>query len=324
MMAQPDPSDKRTGYDDRLRRLAEIELQVRLHRERSAALIAEAKRIVAAVRDARGTRPDRSAAAFGALLAAKEMAERASEAKSELLARVAHDLKQPLQVILGMAEVLGPYVPAERRRVLDRIGAAAIRMNRALDVLLTAAWTESAALQPTIVPVPLDELFAEIERELRPAAESKALRFRARPCRGGVRVLSDAEQLASIVQNLVENAIKYTDRGGILLGCRRRGAGGSIEIRVHDTGCGIAEADIGSIFEAFHRLEPGAGRGVGLGLAIVRRLADALGHELTVRSAPGRGSCFGIVVPIAEAHEHGTPAEATPERPTALARWKSG
>ena len=301
MMAQSDASRNRTTYDAALRQLAEIELQARLVRERSELLVADAKRIIAAVRETNSNRRNRSASTFDAPLAAKEAAERANEAKSELLARVAHDLKQPLQVILGLAELLEPHVAVGGQRLLGRLDGAANRMNRALDALLAAARTDSAAMLPRIAPVPLAELFEEIERDLRPAADAKALTLRTRLCGSELRVMSDGDHLSSIVQNFVDNAIKYTDRGKILLGCRRRRSTGAVEIQVYDTGRGIADADIGSIFEPFRRIAadtPPQGD-VGLGLAIVKRLAETLGHELTVQSALGRGSCFGVVVPIA-------------------------
>ena len=302
MMAQSDASRNRTTFDGALRQLAEIELQARLHRERSESLVADAKRIVAAVRETRSGRPNRSASTFDALLAAKEAADRTNEAKSELLAQVAHDLRQPIQVILGLAELLAPHVAGNGQRLLGRIDDAANRMNHALDALLVAARSDSAVLLPRIAPVPLAGLFEEIDRDLRPAADAKALTLRIRPCGSDLHVLSDGDRLASIVQNLVDNAIKYTDRGKILVGCRRRRAG-MVEIQVYDTGRGIAGVNIGSIFEPFHRIEadaPSQRGGVGLGLAIVKRHADTLGHELTVHSALGRGSCFGVIVPIAE------------------------
>ena len=112
--------------------------------------------------------------------------------------------------------------------------------------------------------------------------------------------LSDREMLATILRNLVSNAIKYTRRGGILIGCRRLGE--ALRIEVHDTGIGIPVHRLDEVFTDFYQLDPKS-EGLGLGLAIVRRTADMLGHRLSVRSIPSRGSCFALVLPRAVADQ---------------------
>jgi signal transduction histidine kinase len=150
----------------------------------------------------------------------------------------------------------------------------------------------AAAVEPASMEIGavLDEVLdAWSERAAR-----KGLRLRVVRSRAIVR--SDPVALAIIVNNLVGNAVRYTERGCILVGCRHRG--GRLVVEVHDTGIGIAAKAIPTAFEQFRQLDPAASEGFGLGLSIVKGLAEQLQHPLVVRSRPGAGSCFAISVPL--------------------------
>ncbi|MBI3516230.1 MAG: hypothetical protein HY060_19535 [Proteobacteria bacterium] len=127
-----------------------------------------------------------------------------------------------------------------------------------------------------------------------PAALAKELDFRM--VASSARVRTDPDMVLTILINLVGNAIKYTDRGRVLVGCRRRA--GRLIIEVHDTGVGIAADHLPAIFEEFRRVEPQRRAGYGLGLSIVRQSVELLGHRVRVRSTVGRGSCFAIELPL--------------------------
>jgi signal transduction histidine kinase len=292
----------RSSQDFLLRRLEELKRQSNLNRERIEVVLAETQRLMAERLTIRQRRADLSTGTLQAILEAKAIAERASEAKSQLLASVAHDLRQPLQVIIGAAAMLERHVAEPERRHLERIDSAAQKIDRALSLLLEARRIETMGLAPEIAPLRLADLLHEIEEQHHPAAEAKGLRLRIVPTTAWV--LSDPKGLASILENLVGNAVKYTDRGRVLVGARRRAD--ALCIEVHDTGRGIPEEEIDTIFEPFRRLDPAQDSGVGLGLAIVRRQAEVLGHRLSVRSSVGKGSCFAVTVPLARGEEHGT------------------
>jgi two-component system CheB/CheR fusion protein len=157
------------------------------------------------------------------------------------------------------------------------------------------------SLSPRPRAVAVNALFDELRDQHEEAARRKHLAFTVVPCRRWIT--SDPELLGSILHNLVGNAIKYTrPGGGVLVGCRtRRGGGGSdrVRLQVWDTGIGIEADRLDAIFDERTRLMPAEASGFGLGLPIARRAAELLGHELTVRSAPGKGSCFTVSVPNA-------------------------
>jgi CheY-like chemotaxis protein len=156
--------------------------------------------------------------------------------------------------------------------------------------------------------VRLRELFDSVLADVDGAAQARGLRLRARD--GGLQVQADPMLLEQIVRNLVGNAVRHTARGGVLLSARRCGRG--VLLQVWDTGVGIPVARQAQVFEAFVQLEPGEGHagGLGLGLALVQRAASLMGTQVALRSVPGRGSCFGLLLPVAG----GLPAPAAPER----------
>ncbi len=231
------------------------------------------------------------------LHAAKNAAEQAHRAKSRFLAHASHDLHQPLQAIgmfTGMLE--RQTQTAKAAALLTDLKAAQRSMRDLLNAILEISKLESGVVSPRPVNLPLSPLLDQLEAEFAGQAESKGLRLRAVPT--GAVVRSDPALLERIIRNLIANAIRYTESGGVLVGGRRRG--GLFWIEVYDTGRGIAETDRRRIFEEFVQLDrPDRDRseGIGLGLAIVERLARLLGHPVAVRSIEGKGTVFSVCVP---------------------------
>ncbi|MEO7009748.1 MAG: ATP-binding protein, partial [Caldimonas sp.] len=226
--------------------------------------------------------------------------EAANAAKTRFLATASHDLRQPVVTIgllVGLVREQVGALPAVRAMV-DRIYDAVGSMEALLNGLMDLSRLEPGTLKPRLQPVPLAWIFDAIGLHEQPAAVLKGLRLRFRPT--DLVVTSDPVLLDQIVRNLVGNAVRYTERGGVLVGARRRGD--TVRVEVWDSGVGIAEDAQARVFEEFMQLaNPGRDRikGQGLGLAIVRRGARALGHPLGLRSRPGRGSCFSIELPLA-------------------------
>lgn len=231
------------------------------------------------------------------LHAAKNAAEQAHRAKSRFLAHASHDLHQPLQAIgmfTGMLERQSQT--AKAMAMLTDLKAAQRSMRDLLNAILEISKLESGVVSPKPADVPLSPLLDQLEAEFTGQAEAKGLRLRAVPT--DVVVHSDPALLERIVRNLIANAIRYTEQGGVLVGCRRRD--GALWIEVYDTGRGIAETDRRRIFEEFVQLDrPDRDRseGIGLGLAIVERLARLLGHPVAVRSVEGKGAVFSVQAP---------------------------
>ncbi|MBU3970763.1 MAG: hybrid sensor histidine kinase/response regulator, partial [Alphaproteobacteria bacterium] len=201
----------------------------------------------------------------------------------------------------------------ETRKLVDNADRSIESAHGLLKALLNLSRLEAGGVRPAVVALSVDALFADIRREFMPLATEKGLRLTVIPSRRWV--LSDADLLRSLLQNLVGNAIRYTDRGGIVVGARR--AADRLRLEVFDTGRGIAEDQQEAIFTEFTRL-PGQGGdepGVGLGLAIVRKVASLLDHPLTLRSTPGRGSVFGVTAPLAEARPPEPTAPGSVEAP---------
>ena len=261
-------------------RVNDLLTQAMAMRHENVELIAELKEQTRAAMEARGA------------------AESANRAKSQLLAAASHDLRQPLHVV-------GLYVSALASRALEPDSAAiVVRMQQSLDVLdgqfgqlIDLSRLEAGALVPQRERVPLAPLLCALAGEFRPQAETKGVRLIAVPTR--LAVDSDPALLGRILRNLIANAVRHTRAGGVVVGARRRGT--EVAIEVVDTGTGIAPEHRSRIFDAFYQVAPprtaGGGRGMGLGLSIVRRFADLLGHRLALHSQPGRGSRFVVVAP---------------------------
>ncbi|WP_026001154.1 PAS domain-containing hybrid sensor histidine kinase/response regulator [Pseudomonas donghuensis] len=226
---------------------------------------------------------------------AKQDAEQANLSKTKFLAAVSHDLLQPLNAARLFTSALleqSSANPALVRNVSNSLDDVENLLGTLVDISKLDAGVIKADLATFAVSDLLDNLAAEYAH----AAASEGLRLDYVPCR--LSVHSDIQLLARILRNLLSNAIRYTPRGRVLLGCRRRGA--TLWIEVWDTGIGIAEDRREEVFQEFKRGDiqrPDQDRGLGLGLAIVDKIAGILGHRLQLRSVPGKGSVFAIGVP---------------------------
>ena len=233
-----------------------------------------------------------------ALEAAKKDAEMANVAKSRFLAAASHDLRQPLQTLSLLQGLLAKTVHGERAQGLvsrldETLSATTVMLNALLDV----DQIESGLVSARVVGFNIADLLARMSEGFVYQAQSKELAFHVVPC--SLSVLSDPRLLEQMIRNLISNALKYTRQGKVLVGCRRLRE--ALRIEVWDTGIGIPIGEIDAIFEEYRQLDNpahGRGRGVGLGLSIVRRLGTLLGHEVTVRSRAGKGSVFAVEVPL--------------------------
>ncbi len=242
-----------------------------------------------------------------ALEAAKKLAERANLGKSRFLAAASHDLRQPLQTIFLMQGILATSVadPAALK-LIARLGESLDVMSSLLNKLLDINQLEAGIVNPEPSDFSIGVLLERLGRDFAYQAEGKLLSCRVVASRQTVH--SDPTLLEQMIRNLLSNALKYTERGKILLGCRRHGD--RLRIEVWDTGLGIPEGQLKAIFDEFHQLDNPArerARGFGLGLSIVQRLGDLLGHKVDVRSTPGKGSVFAIEVPLAGAGSQAEP-----------------
>jgi PAS domain S-box-containing protein len=222
-------------------------------------------------------------------------AERADRAKSSFLAAASHDLRQPLQTLKLLQAALEPHHPGgEARKLVDGIGRSLDTMTSILSSLLDVNRLESGNLRPSVSEFSLNEIFEPLAGDFVAPVQERGLRL----CivRSELVIRSDRRMLAEMIRNLLSNAVRYTDRGRILLGCRR--AGDNVRIEVWDSGVGITEDQLPHIFHEYYQGTEGAERGgFGLGLAIVKRLGEILDHRVEVRSIPGKGTRFFIEVP---------------------------
>ena len=233
-----------------------------------------------------------------ALEAARQEAEQANLGKSRFLAAASHDLRQPLQTISLLHEILAKKVEDEATlRLVSRLDETVSSMSSMLDTLLDINQLEAGIVRREMVDFPINAVLEQLRTQFTFYATAHRLGWRVVPSSCSVR--SDPRLLEQMIRNLLSNAVKYTNKGKILLGCRRRGD--MLRIEVWDTGIGIPEEQLQAIFEEFHQLDNPArerSKGLGLGLAIVERLADLLGHTVDVRSRPGKGSVFAVEVPL--------------------------
>jgi PAS domain S-box-containing protein len=245
-----------------------------------------------------------------ALRAAKAAADEANLSKTRFLAAASHDLLQPLNAARVFASALSERRQAPQNRSLVHSTLAALdSVDELLTVLLDISKLDAGVQRVQICDFGLAPLFATLAEEYAMVAKAKGLDLRIMPTRFAVR--SDPRLLGRILRNYLSNAIRYTTPGGrILMGCRRYGA--EAMVGVWDTGTGIPADKLDEIFEEFRRLHPKeeGERGMGLGLAIVRRIARVLDHPLEVHSTPGRGSLFGLRLPMVD-----TPAPELPAPP---------
>jgi signal transduction histidine kinase/CheY-like chemotaxis protein len=235
-------------------------------------------------------------------LAAKmEMAERANHAKSRFFAAASHDLRQPLHALtLFVAALKARSQQPETQNLVDNIEASTATMEQLFNALLDISRLDAGTIEAHPVHFRLHDMLLDLDKRFGALAAEKRLRLRFRPC--DVALYSDPLLIERILVNLISNAIRYTDDGGVLIACRPRGR--MLRLSVIDTGRGIPPDQQESVFQEFVQLHNPArdrNKGLGLGLAIVSRLGRLLGHRVELRSRPGHGSIFSIDVPLGDA-----------------------
>ena len=235
---------------------------------------------------------------------AMEEAERANETKSRFLAAASHDLRQPLHaLVLLLASLSIASEDTQRGEIVRQMRSGLDAMRGLLNALLDVSELEAGAVKPTFEDFSAQRLLATLAERLAPQVRAKGLELRVVPSSQHVRC--DFLLLGRIVENFLTNAMRYTETGKILLGCRRRGS--RVRIEVWDSGIGILEGQTDAIFEDYYQLdnpERERSKGLGLGLAIVHRLSKLLDLPVEVRSKPGKGSMFAVEVPTSAAEVH--------------------
>lgn len=266
-----------------------------------------------------GATADQIRAADAVLRAAQAdaAAREASSDRSRFLAAASHDLKQPIHAVtLFVAALKLQPLEGRARYLVDHLDRSLGGLDELFNRLLDIARLDGGDIEPQVRSFGIATLLSPLGPRFQQVAAERQIDFRVRVGPDDT-VCTDPVLLVEIVMNLLSNALRYTTRGGVLLGARRRG--GMVRIEVWDTGIGIAPSEIDRIFEEFVQLDnPSRDRrkGLGLGLAIVRRLADRLGHRLEVASRPGRGSVFALEVPIeARAPRRPVTAAFAPDAP---------
>ncbi|HET6619975.1 MAG TPA: NahK/ErcS family hybrid sensor histidine kinase/response regulator [Dongiaceae bacterium] len=234
------------------------------------------------------------------LRAAKVEAELANASKTQFLADASHDLLQPLNTArLFIASIQGRKLPRHTADYVEKVDRALVNIEDILNILLDISKLESGRVNVQLGAAPLSPLIQSLRDEMAPLAERSGLELHVVPTSLAVR--TDVRLLRRLLQNLLTNACRYTPKGKVLFGVRRRGK--CAEIQVADTGIGIPKDKFDEIFAEFRRLADLAGgsKGYGLGLSIVRRISRLLDHPVKVSSRVGRGSAFSVLVPLAEA-----------------------
>ena len=227
---------------------------------------------------------------------AKGEAEQANISKTRFLAAASHDILQPLNAArLYVTSLVERQGGGNDSQLVGNIDASLDAVEEIFGALLDISRLDTGAMKPEIASFRMDELLRQLEVEFMPLAQERGLRLQFASC--SLAVESDRRLLRRLLQNLISNAIKYTPRGRVLVGCRRRRR--QLRIDVYDTGLGIPSSKKRAIFQEFHRLDQGAkvARGLGLGLSIVERIARVLDYKIGVVSMVGRGSHFSVEVP---------------------------
>ena len=235
-----------------------------------------------------------------ALRDARDSAQAANHSKDKYLAAASHDLLQPLNAARLLVSTLRErHLPEVEQVLVERTHQALEGAEDLLTDLLDISRLDQAAVKPDVALYRLDELLGPLVSEFQSVAEAAGLNLRVRMGDFGIR--TDLRLMTRILRNFLSNACRYTEQGSILLAARRRGA--LLRLEVWDTGRGIAADRLESIFLEFNQLDVGRAadrKGVGLGLAIVERIAKILDYRVQVHSLPGRGSMFSIDVPISD------------------------
>jgi signal transduction histidine kinase/ActR/RegA family two-component response regulator len=239
-----------------------------------------------------------------------ELVEQAYLDKSRFLAAASHDLRQPIHALgLFVGALRAITLPPQALRLVEQIDASAVAMDGLFSSLLDISRLDAGVVEVRRQSFAIQPLLDRICRDCAEEAMIKEIALVTHPSSAIVR--TDPVLTERILRNLIANAVRYTKEGRVVVGCRRRD--GFVRVEVWDTGPGIPEAQQEKIFQEYYQLqnpERDRAKGLGLGLAIVRRLADLLEAELTLRSRPGRGSCFSVVIPLASgAAEDSEPAQ---------------
>lgn len=230
---------------------------------------------------------------------ARAEAHRANIAKSKFLANASHDLRQPVQSLVLLTQIMreqsagSPIAPT-----VEMIEQASHGLQTMLAGLLDLSKLDAGVVVPNFQVINLSDELPRLAREYRLKAESKGLQLQL--VKTHASVTSDPAMLERIIRNLIENAICYTTHGGIVIGCRRRGE--KVSIQISDTGTGISGEHQKNIFDEFYQVDSSArqyGAGLGLGLSIVQRQAQLLGAEISLQSTPNRGTSFWVTLPRA-------------------------
>lgn len=231
------------------------------------------------------------------LARAKTEADEANISKTRFLAAASHDILQPLNAARLFATSLVERAEdgTDQARLAKNVDSSLDAVEEILSTLLDISRLDTGAMRPEMSSFRLDDITGQLAREFAPVAEEKGLKLMVMPT--SLTVRSDRRLLRRVVQNLVSNAIKYTPKGRVLVGCRR--SRGRVRIEVWDTGLGIEPQQQKVVFREFKRLDQGArvAPGLGLGLSIVERIARILDHPITLRSEPGKGSIFALDLP---------------------------
>jgi Na+/proline symporter/signal transduction histidine kinase len=253
------------------------------------------------------------------LASAKTIAEEANISKTRFLAAASHDILQPLNAARLYASSLSEGASRiggeERADLARKVDMSLEAVEEILGALLDISRLDAGATKPEISDVPIADLMRMLEVEFKPLARSKGLELRFIPSKLVIR--TDRRLMRRLLQNLVSNAVKYTLRGEVLVGCRR--LPNALRIEVWDTGLGIPADRQRVVFEEFKRLDSGArvARGLGLGLSIVERLGRVLDHPVGLSSKPGEGSVFSVTAPLGESIPAQIPEPGAPEPPAA-------
>jgi PAS domain S-box-containing protein len=231
-----------------------------------------------------------------ALETRRREAQRANATKTRFLAAASHDLRQPVQTLMILNEVLTRLAhDPEQREMLEMQQEILNGMRDLLNALLDIGKLESGAVKPVIRPVPVEEILAPVRAELGPLAADKQLEFVVEP--STAIVCSDPVLLTQVVQNVVGNAVRYTAHGSVRVACEP--SGDALVISVADTGVGVGEGEREPIFDEFYRVESKTDNdGLGLGLSIVKRIAELLDCEIALESELGKGTTFRLRVPM--------------------------
>ncbi len=242
----------------------------------------------------------RNAELVAELRAQKLAAEEANVAKSRFLAVASHDLRQPLHALGLFVEALQTAsLPTQERQLVGNIRGTLDAMAELFDELLDISRLDAGVVRARVETFPLASMFDRLRIQYAPLAQRKGLSLSVLDT--SVHVRSDPVLLTRIVGNLLANATRYTESGGVVLGCRRDGP--SVRIEVWDTGCGIPAEKHEEIFKEFTQLADAGRKGLGLGLAIVARLAQLLEHRIRLRSVLGAGSVFAVTLPRGRAED---------------------